>query len=82
MHGLQPTGRISSRRPPLRLPDWALNDLLAARLDAPHRFHLEHNPRRPSRIAERLDEVERLVVITVADEKPVCVPERLGDMVC
>ncbi len=111
--------------------DWgALNDLLAARLDAPRRFHLEDNLRCPSRIAgvierasewyvhldksrrptkqrhqqggqhvdahllhvvadvptavgllERLDEVEGLVVITVADEKPVWVPERLRDMV-
>ena len=32
--------------------DWgALNDLLAARLDAPRRFHLEDNLRCPSRIA-------------------------------
>ena len=111
--------------------DWgALNDLLAARLDAPRRFHLEDNLRCPSRIAavierasqwyvhldksrrptkqrhqqggqrvdahllhvvadvptavgllERLDEVEGLVVITVADEKPAWVPERLRDMV-
>ena len=111
--------------------DWgALNDLLAARLDAPRRFHLEDNLRCPSRIAavierasqwyvhldksrrptkqrhqqggqhvdahllqvvadvptaggllERLDDVEGLVVITVADEKPAWVPERLRDMV-
>ena len=111
--------------------DWgALNDLLAARLDAPRRFHLEDNLRCPSCIApvverashwyvhleksrrptkqrhqqggqhvdahllhvvadvptavgllERLDEVEGLVVITVADEKPAWVPERLRDMV-
>ena len=32
-------------------------------------------------LLERLDEVERLVVITVADEKPAWVPERLRDMV-
>ncbi len=32
-------------------------------------------------LRERLDEVEGLVVITVADEKPVWVPERLRDMV-
>ena len=32
--------------------DWGpLNDLLAARLDAPRRFHLEDNLRCPSRIA-------------------------------
>ena len=111
--------------------DWgALNDLLAARLDAPRRFHLKGNLRCPSRIAavierasqwyvhlyksrrptkqrhqqggqhidahllhvvadvptavgllEGLDEVEGPVVITVADEKPVWVPERLRDMV-
>ena len=107
-----------------------MNDLLAARLDAPRRFHLEDNLRCPSRIAavierasawyvhldkarrptkqrqqrsgqhvdahllhvvadvptavgllERLDEVEGLVVITVSDEKPAWVPERLRDMV-
>ena len=111
--------------------DWgAVNDLLAARLDAPRRFHLEDNLRCPSRIAavierasqwyvhldkarrptkqrhqqggqhadahllhvvadvptavgllERLDEVEGLVVVTVADEKPAWVPERLREMV-
>ena len=110
--------------------DWgALNDLLAARLGAPRRFHLEDNLRFPSRIAavierasewyvhldkarrptkqrhrqggqhvdahllhvvadvptaigllERLDEVEGLVVITVGEEKPVWLPERLRDM--
>ena len=32
-------------------------------------------------LLERLDEVEGLVVITVADEKPAWVPERLRDMV-
>ena len=32
-------------------------------------------------LLERLDEVEGLVVITVADEKPTWVPERLRDMV-
>ena len=111
--------------------DWgAVNDLLAARLAAPRRFHLEDNLRCPSRIAavierasqwyvhldkarrptkqrhqqggqhvdahllhvvadvptavgllERLDEVEGLVVVTVADEKPAWVPERLREMV-
>ena len=111
--------------------EWgALNDLLAARLDAPRRFHLEDNLRCPTRIAgvierasewyvhldkarrptkqrqqrggqhvdahllhvvadvptavgllERLDEVEGLVVITVGDERPVWLPERLRDMV-
>ena len=111
--------------------EWgALNDLLAARLDAPRPFHLEDNLRCPTRIAgvierasewyvhldkarrptkqrqqqgglhvdahllhvvadvptavgllERLDEVEGLVVITVGDERPVWLPERLRDMV-
>ena len=32
-------------------------------------------------LLERLDEVEGLVVLTVADEKPAWVPERLRDMV-
>ncbi|MCY4058749.1 MAG: hypothetical protein OXG44_12175 [Gammaproteobacteria bacterium] len=32
-------------------------------------------------LLERLDEVEGLVVITVADERPAWVPERLPDMV-
>ena len=111
--------------------EWGtLNDLLAARLDAPRRFHLEDNLRCPTRIAgvierasewyvhldkarrptkqrqqqggqhvdahllhvvadvptavgllERLDEVEGLVVITVGEERPVWLPERLRDLV-
>ena len=107
-----------------------LNDLLAARLDAPHRFHLEDNLHCPNRIAvvierasewyvhldkarrptkqrhqhgaqhvdahlfhvaadvpaaagllEWLDDVEGVVVLTVGDELPAWVPERLRDMV-
>lgn len=112
--------------------DWGpLNDLLAARLDAPRRFHLEDNLRCPIRIEavierasawyvhlekgrrptkqrhhpggrhveahllhvvvpdapravtllERLDDVEGLVVVTVGDEVPAWVPERLRDVV-
>ena len=110
--------------------DWgSLNDLLAARLDAPRRFHLEDNLHCPSRIAavierasewyvhldkarrptkqrhqhggqhvdahlfhvaadvptavgllERLDDVEGVVILTVGDELPAWVPERLRDV--
>ena len=112
--------------------DWGpLNDLLAARLDPPRRFHLEDNLRCPSRIAgvierasewyvhldkgrrptkqrhqsggqhvdahllhvvvpdapgavallERLDDVEGVVVVSLGDEVPAWVPDRLRDMV-
>ena len=108
--------------------DWGVNDLLAARRDAPRRFHIEDAARAASRessnaprsgtststrrgarrssgrqqggqhvdghllhvvadvptavgLLERRAEVEGLVVITVADEKPAWVPERLRDLV-
>ena len=112
--------------------DWGpLNDLLAARLDTPRRFHLEDNLRCPSRIArvierasewyaylekgrrptkqrhqrggqhvdahllhvvvpdaagaaallERLDDVEGVVVVSLGDQVPAWVPDRLQDMV-
>ena len=43
--------------------DWGpLNDLLAARLDAPRRFHLEDNLRCPSRIAAVIERASRQYV--------------------